>query len=298
VSDVHAWVELLLCADGAPYPTVRAGLAHLTHVLGSQPPLRRIWLSVLLEDDELRARLLSAESGAADSDSADEPAVDLAESFCPALRAVWHPLTVAQSLADHVRVAGLDNLALGHIELLAAASDDAFGAAAHQTADGRLVDARPSFPDVEALEWAALFVSLRDHLVVELCEAALSEPVIAILRRFLLDPRTAHAATTIFLPPSDAAAAAAPSAAGAGGAAAPPLYCIMRFMFPSAAEEAQVNLAGFLEELAALPQFVGLVHRNLRVFADNESDKFAASPLGPLLAKLDQQAAQAGFTPR
>ena len=323
VQEVQGWVGALMHGPsgqgGPPFPTTRAGLAHLSHVLGSQPALRRIWMNILLEDDALRTRILTPAAASSTSSSsssssqsqaqshqfADDPSSELVDCFCPSLRSVWHPLTVCQSLADQVRVCGLDNLALGHIELLAAATEDAFGqgsAHAYGGAQGEQPLVALPFPDSEAADWCSLFLSLRDHLVVELCEASLSEMVVAVLRRFLLDARTSAAAQTIFLPNAAAAAAAASGAGGAGAAAAaaaaPPVYCIMRFMFPDAAEEAQLNLAGFLEDLATLPALVGLVHRNLQVFADNEPDKFAASPLPPLLAKLDQQAAQAGVNAR
>lgn len=302
LAQIHRWIEALMTAPGVPLPTILAGLAHLAHVLGQQPPLRRVWLSVLLERDDVRARVLADEGAAEDDAPAEEdttplspsaPATDSSSSsssaslltrFVPSLRRIWHPLTVAQTLADMVRVSRLDNLTAGHIELLEACVQDAFGGAG--PASGSPIGA--PFPDEESSEWCRLFLALRDHLVVELCDAGLCERVISILRRFLFDARTSPTAQSIFLPNDEPVAGAVE-----GSPAPPPLYCIMRFMYPDAAEESQLNLAGFLEELASTPAFVGLVHRNLQVFADNEPEKFADSPLRGLLDKLNQQAAEA-----
>jgi len=318
VGELHDWAELLLTADGAPYPTLRAGLAHLTHVLGSQPPLRRVWMNRIVDDDALRARVLltdaaaaAAAAGSADAEASaaerpvleeDEPSPELSESFCPRLRSVWHPLTVAQSLADQVRVAGLENLSIGHLELLAAATEDAFGVqederaiAAGAVPSGPVIGAG-AFPDAEAADWCALFGSLRDYLVVELCDPTLCEHVGAVLRRFLLDARTTATAQAIFLPVAldQQQQAASATAQSSAAAALPPLYWIMRFMFPSADDDAQMGLAGLLDDLSRWPHLVALVHRVLLVFADTEADKFAQSTLGPLLNKLNQLAAQAG----
>jgi hypothetical protein len=324
-AELNGWAEALLTADGVPFPTLRAGLAHLTHVLHSQPPLRRVWVRLLLDDDALRARVLApdayaaaAATAAAPSESGesaaaaaaapgeDDPSPELSESFCPALRSVWHPLMVCKSVADEVRVAGLENLTEGHLDLLAAATEDAFGVQEDERTANAASVAGPvigagAFPDSESVGWNALFSSLRDHLVVELCDPSLCESVAAVIKRFLLDARTTHTAQAIFLPVAlseeqqqqqqqgDSATAAQSSAA-----ALPPLYWLMRFMFPSADGGAQLGLAGWLDDLSRRGHLAPLVHRVLLVFADTEAEKFQSSTLGPLLNKLNQQAAQAG----
>jgi hypothetical protein len=243
--EVHLCIDVLLGhADSTPLPTLRAGLGHLVGLLGAHPAVRKSWLRALLEDDAVRTRLLHPHEAAEAAEAArDVELALLIDQFClenRPLRELWHPLTVAQSLADHVRVAKLDNLSLSHIDLLACCVEDAFGG-----------ENRTAFPDSETAEWNRLFLQLRDHLVVELCDPSLSESVVGILRRFLFDPRTSMTAQSIFVPSDNGAP--------------PPLYCIMRFMFPDAADESQINTAGFLEELAQIPAFVELVHKNIKV---------------------------------
>jgi hypothetical protein len=156
-----------------------------------------------------------------------------------------------------------------------------------------------AFPDSESGGWNALFSSLRDHLVVELCDPSLCESVAAVIKRFLLDARTTHTAQAIFLPVAlseeqQQQQQQGDSAAQSSAAALPPLYWLMRFMFPSADGGAQLGLAGWLDDLSRRGHLAPLVHRVLLVFADTEAEKFQSSTLGPLLNKLNQQAAQAG----
>ena len=321
-AELVRWIRQLLEKNPC-VPTILAGSSHLVHILGQQPTLRRLWLAPLVERAEVRHKILQIGSptttttnnadesnytvqtclnvppsalapSTASSPSSGSAASDLVALFCPPLRSVWHPLTVCQTLADTVRIDRLDNLTVGHIELLVACCEDAFGSASHPT----------PFADAEAEEWSRVFIDLRDHLVVELCDPELSEAVIGILRRFLMDPRTSQAAQTIFLtnplPQStnsslDPSSSSSSSSTQTPASSPPPLYCIMRFMFPDAGDEAQLNLVGFLDELAAHPTFTALVHRNVQVFAQTEPTKFQDSPLVNLLHKLDALAEQAGF---
>jgi len=298
LQSIHEWIGILLGSPSTtPLPTLKAGLAHLTHVLGSQPPLRRVWMAALTENDDVRTQLLHSQVQQDDSTSSSMSSTqrDLESLHCPRLRSIWHPLTIAQTLADVIRVTRMDNLTAGQVDLLSCAVEDAFAGGERGEEQQQPSAPLPLFADSESEEWCRVILALRDHLVVELCDANLSDTVITMLRRFLYEPRTSAAAQTILLPNQEAGSAGdAENTDGGDGSttstAPPPLYCILRFLYPDGAEEAQLNLAGFLEELCSVPGLAPLVHQNVSIFAENETEKFQDSPLVHLLEKLNQHA--------
>jgi hypothetical protein len=147
---------------------------------------------------------------------------------------------VATAIVSHVKKSELDNLSTVHVMLLAAA-----------TAGSELSD-RPK-------EWAEVYEALREHMIVEMCDAKHCEPVLATLTAFLLAPGVVQTSEELFAPGPDGQVSH--------------LYGVLSLLFPSGDATCQSAVAGFLRHLQ------GLEGSELSTFAASLLSDFAvASP--------------------
>lgn len=129
-----------------------AGVASLNRCLHMHPPLRELYMNIMLDDAEFRERVLSDDAAHAE---------------------LWSPLDVAEAVEENVKLRMLENLEPGHVQMLVAA-----------------VEAPNAFQEADADRWRALFDGLREHIVVEFYDPLLCTSASRVLLSFLTNQIT------------------------------------------------------------------------------------------------------------
>lgn len=166
---------------------------------------------------------------------------------------------VALTIANHVKDTKPDNLAPSHIRLLAKA-----------------VEGMSAFPEEDKTEWEDVYLTLRDHLIVELYEPSTCGAAVTVLSRYLDDPSTTIMSTELL---------------ETEGNQDPPMYGILRLIFPDGNEVCRQNVASFLGSLAAKDgtDFPQMVYRLVKNFEKLEPDKYTGSELEAVVEKLENE---------
>jgi hypothetical protein len=268
--DVYILIERVLSAD-VSVNVAKIGLSALASVLSSHPQLLRHYVAQLLTHHDARQSLLNQHhhfllAHPEVTDRVPQPDEALAvqiPSSCqsayrlPPVNSQWYGLGIAQTIVQHVREAGLGNIGAERVELLAAS-------VANVTA----------FPSNEVEHWRAVFVDLKEFILVELCDEKVCDLVVNLLKKFLFDPNLSNDAMQIMTPTPQGTV--------------PPLFGILKFVFPvGAPESCERAVFGLLDDLSRHPPFLQHVYSLIKNFADKEAAVYNASRLPQLMRQIE-----------
>lgn len=166
----------------------------------------------------------------------------------------WSAIRIVQAVAKSVQDAKLGNLEQGHLDLLFAS-----------------IGSLEEFPAEEAHDWVEMFDTLKDYLLVELCDERVCEGISELLLFFLdsRNPQIRAAATSILKPESDDSV--------------PPLFGILKLVFPDGASSCREVLISFLSELTQNETFFPHVYTLVQNFRQKYPIQFSQSDLKLLL---------------
>ena len=192
--------------DTADKQTLLAALPWLTCVIGTHPTIRALFMQILSNNEEVRRTLLKINVNnikpqqTTTEERKSRGSIDIEDVLLVDIRTIWHPLTIAQTVVDHVITYNLDNLNILHIELYYSA-----------------LNCIDLFNLLELNDWKRIFNTLRDYLLVELLDETVNKYIINnIFNKYLLDENMYQIIIQIFLPYNDHA---------------PPLYGLLKLMF-------------------------------------------------------------------
>lgn len=241
--------NLVIELTGAEAPSLllQTAVVSLSQCVGSHPRIADFFMKLVLDQPDIVVKALGLGDQSLSVSTMQESIVDLMDRKA-----------VAVAIAESVKTTKPDNLAPAHIHLLA-----------------KSVEGLIEFPPEEVSEWVDVYQTLRDHLVVELCEPSTCASACAVLSCFLVDNQTQQVAAQLLSTDKE-------------GEGVPPLFGLLKLVYPDGDPACKETVANFLDSLASRTQtnFPTLVYNLLMNFSKSEPSKFSGSELELVVEKL------------
>merc|ERR1711971_748998 len=130
------------------------------------------------------------------------------------------------------------------------------------------------FPMEQSVEWKQVFVRLKDHLLVELCDPTLCRSISQCLLKFICDRNIEEEATKLIYSPD-------------GGGQMPPLFGVLKLVFQSTGPpQCQQTLYEFLSKLFADNRFQKMAEQLVHMFYVKYPIQFSQSLLSNFMDRI------------